>query len=99
MSALEAAIIGSLKQEELTKGMFGMLKKIMKILEDLRPDIDFNEEKGLIDDGVFDSFDIVTLVGELNDVFDIGIRVEDLVPENFNSVEDISRLVESLLDE
>ena len=61
------------------------MDKLLKILNDNCPDIDFETEDRLIDDGVLDSLDIVMLVGELNDAFDVSITAEDLVPENFNS--------------
>ena len=66
---------------------------IIKILASLQPDVDFSTHKKLIDDEVLDSFDIITLVGELNGEFNVEIGVEDLVPENFNSVQAISQLV------
>ena len=71
----------------------------MQILEDLRPDVDFKAEKKLIDNSVLDSFDIVSLVGELNDEFDIDINPAELVPENFNSVEAMYKMIERLQDE
>ena len=71
----------------------------MAILEELRPDVDFENETGLIDNGILDSFDIVSLVGELNEAFDIEIKPTDLVPENFNSASAILALVEKLQDE
>lgn len=69
------------------------MEKILKILADVRPDVNFNEEYQLIDGGVLDSFDIVSIISELNDAFEINIRVTDLKPENFNSLEAISKLV------
>lgn len=72
-------------------------EKIIKILEDLRPDIDAREEKKMIDGGVLDSFDIVSLVQDLNDEFDIDVDVDELVPENFNSLEAMVELVEGKL--
>lgn len=74
------------------------MEELERILKDLRPDIDFNEKKALIDDGVLDSFDIVALVGEIGEAFDVQVGVEDLVPENFNSVEAIWALVKRLRD-
>lgn len=71
----------------------------MEILEELRPDVDFEAEKQLITDGVLDSFDIVSLVGSLNDEFDIEIQVGNLVPDNFNSIEGMMALIEKLQDE
>ena len=71
-----------------------MLEQIISILNDINPDIDYENETSLIDDGLLDSFDIVSLVGELNDTFDITITVVDLIPENFNSAAAIAALVE-----
>ena len=69
------------------------MDKILEILNEARPDIEFEEEKELIDGGLLDSFDIVSIISDLNDAFDINIRVTDLKPENFNSVEAIHNLV------
>lgn len=71
----------------------------MEILEELRPDVEFENEKKLIDDGILDSFDIVSLVGELNDAFDVAINVQDLLPENFNCVDAMVELIENLQSE
>lgn len=75
------------------------MNELMNILEELRPDVDFENETGLIDNGILDSFDIVSLVGELNEAFDIEISPTDLVPENFNSAKAMFALVEKLQDE
>ena len=71
----------------------------MKILKDLRADVDFEKEKKLIDDGILDSFDIVSLVSELNDEFDVEINVMDLEPENFNTVESMIELIQKLQEQ
>lgn len=73
-----------------------MTEQIIEILKDINPDIDYENETSLIDDGLLDSFDIVSLVGELNDTFDVTITVVDLIPENFNSAAAIAALVERL---
>lgn len=70
------------------------MEKLIDILKELRPDIDI-ESQSLVDDGVLDSFDIVTLVGELVDAFSIEIGVEDIIPENFNSVDAMMALINS----
>lgn len=64
-------------------------------MEEICPGIDFETESALIDDGLLDSLDIVTLSSEIIDEFDIGLNVTELVPENFNSVESIWALIES----
>ena len=73
-----------------------MKEQLLSILEDINSDIDYESETAIIDDGLLDSFDIVTLVGEMNDAFDITITVVDLIPENFNSVDAMLALIERL---
>lgn len=75
------------------------MEEIMKILTDVRPDVDFANEKKLIDDGILDSFDIITIVSEFNETFDIDIDVEDLEPVNFNTVEAMAELIRKLQEE
>lgn len=71
-----------------------MKEKLEEILKGIRPDINL-EESAFVEDGILDSFDIVTLVSELIDAFDIELSVEDILPENFNSVESMLQLIES----
>ncbi len=75
------------------------MEKLLEVLEEIRPDVDFANEKALIDDGVLDSFDIIQVVMTLNETFDIDINVEELEPENFNTVEAMMALIEKLQDE
>lgn len=75
------------------------MEQLMEILESLRPDVDFENETALIDNGILDSFDIVSLVGELGDAFDIEIKPSDLIPANFNSAKAIYALVERLSED
>ena len=74
------------------------MELLMAILEELRPDVDFANEKSLVTGGVLDSFDIITLVGQLNDEFDITIKPANLLPENFNSAEAMLAMIEKLQD-
>ena len=75
------------------------METLLKILEELHPDVDFENCETLIDDNILDSFDIVTLVGELNEEYDINIPPEELIPENFNSAKSIYALIERLIEE
>ncbi len=75
-----------------------MKEQLMEILKELRPDVDFEKEKALVTDGILDSFDIVSLVGELNSEFSISIGVDDLEPENFDTVEAMEALINELAD-
>ena len=71
----------------------------MKILKELRPEVDFEKEDKLIDNGMLDSFDLVALVGEINDTFDVEVEFEDMEPENFNSAKAMYAMIQRLEDE
>ena len=64
------------------------------ILEDLRPDVDFDKEENLVDGNVLDSFDIITLVARISEEMKIEIDIDDLIPENFNSLKAMEMLLE-----
>lgn len=72
------------------------MEKLMEILKGIRPDVDFENETSLIDDGILDSFDVVSIISELDNEFDVQVRITELDPENFNSVEAIWQLVQDL---
>jgi len=73
-----------------------MQEKIIKILTDIRPEFDFNQKDvNFIEEGMLDSFDLVTLISELDETFGISITGVDIVPENFSSVEKIENLLKS----
>lgn len=72
---------------------------LLEILEGLHPDEDFENCCTLVDDGILDSFDIVTLISEINDEFDVAISADKIVPENFNSLQALCRLIHSLMEE
>lgn len=72
------------------------MEQLLEILKGIRPDVDFANETALIDDGILDSFDVVSIISELDDQFDVQIRINELDPENFNSVESIWNLVQKL---
>ena len=71
-------------------------QSIIDILTDVKDGIDYENEKNLIDDELLDSFDVVAIVGELDETFDIEITMDDMIPENFNSVDAIGALVQKL---
>lgn len=72
------------------------MEKLLEILKNIRPDVDFENETSLIDDGVLDSFDVVSIISELDDEFGVQVKINELDPENFNSVESIWNLVQKL---
>ena len=72
------------------------MEQLIELLQNLHPDIDFETYEGLVDDGILDSLDIVTLITDINDAFDGSIPAEEILPENFNSAEALWDLIERL---
>lgn len=72
---------------------------VLEILQELHEDIDFEAEEKMVDDKVLDSFDLVTLVTELGEEFDVDITARDFVAENFNSVDALAQMIARLMEE
>jgi acyl carrier protein len=72
-----------------------MMQELLDLLEKIRPDVDFEGEQSLIDDGILSSFDIISIVTDINLEYDVKINVADLTPENFNSAAAMMALIES----
>lgn len=73
------------------------MNRLVNILQSLHPEVDMLREKKLIDSGILDSFDIVTIVAEVDGAYGVVIPPEELTPENFNSVQALYGLVLRLL--
>ncbi|MFI3250436.1 MAG: acyl carrier protein [Eubacteriales bacterium] len=74
-----------------------MKEDIIEILTDICGELDFEGETALVDDGILESLEIVTMVTDLMEAFDIELDVLDLTPDHFNSVDAIMALVQSKL--
>jgi len=72
------------------------MNELLAILRDLHPDVDFETCDTLVDSHILDSFDIVTLIAEINEEFDVAIPADKIVPANFNSAEALYKLIQSL---
>lgn len=72
------------------------MEELLELLKGVRGDVDFENEKELIDDEILDSFDVVAIISEIDDKYDVQIRINELDPENFNSVENIWNLIQKL---
>ena len=72
------------------------MEKLLEILQRVRPDVDFKNETLLIDDGILDSMDVVSIISELDDEFGVQVRINELIPDNFNSVEANWNLIQNL---
>ncbi len=75
------------------------MEKLYEILKDCRPDVDFHAEKHLIDDGILESLDIVMIIGELSDNFDVEIAIDEITPDNLNSAEAMFEMITKLQNE
>ena len=69
-------------------------EKLIKILMEINPDLDYEKETSLVDDGLFDSLEVMTIVTEIDDRFRIEIDPDDVIADNFNSVETMLKLIE-----
>ena len=70
------------------------MEELIEILNDIDDSIDYENETGLIDNHILDSFGIITLVSEIEEAFDVSIDVADMVPENFNSADAIYAMIQ-----
>lgn len=75
------------------------MNELLEILRGLHPEVDFEACERLIDDKILDSFDIITIISEINEKFDVTISAEYIVPENFNSAKALYALIKKLEDE
>ena len=74
------------------------MDELLKILQEIKPEVDFTKEDNLIEKKLLDSFDIVKLVARLSEEFDVVITPFDIVPENFKSAEAIYAMLQRLDD-
>ena len=75
------------------------MEELIEILQDLHSDVDYDTCTTLVDDRIIDSFDIISIVSEVADRFDVAIPAEEIVPENFNSAQALWALIERLDNE
>ena len=68
-------------------------EKLLSALKEVRDDVDFEGQYGLVDEGVIDSLDLTQIIAALDEAFDIHIPAGEIEPENFNSVDDMLAMV------
>ena len=76
-----------------------MKEQIIEILEEIQPEADYETCQTLIDDHILTSLDVLSLVAELEDEFDVTIPTVEIIPSNFNSVDAIAAMVDRLQEE
>lgn len=72
------------------------MDELMEILEDICPDVDFENESALVDDKILSSFDILSIISEISETFDITLSPAEIIPENFNSAKSLWAMIERL---
>ena len=75
------------------------MEKLLEILNNLHPEVDFLSQERLINDMILDSFDIVALIAEIGEVFDVTISAKYIIPDNFNSAKNLYALIQKLEEE
>ena len=75
------------------------MDKLIEILKNIKPNVDFTKESNLIESGILTSFDIIRLVMDINEEFDIEITPMHITPENFKSAQTIYSLIQKIEDE
>ena len=75
------------------------MEALLEILTNLHPEVDFETCSNLVDGRIIDSFDIISIISEINDEIDVVIPAEEIVPDNFNSAQALYELIVRLEDE
>ena len=75
------------------------MNELLEILKEAMPKVDWENGEDLVDDGVIDSMDVVTIISEITDAYDIEIPSEEMEPENFNSAKAIYEMIQRLEEE
>ena len=73
-----------------------MSEKLLDVLKAIYEGIDWENEKKLIDDRILDSLAVITMITDLEEAFDVEIGAEEIIPENFNSLQDLKEMLERL---
>lgn len=75
------------------------LENVIELLQDVNEDADYDNCTTLVDDRVLTSFDILSIIGEIDDTFDVAVPAKDVIPANFNSAKSILALIQRLIEE
>lgn len=76
-----------------------IMEKLLEILEEIQPDVNYRECTTLIDDGILDSFAILSIVSEIEDEFGVSLTPAEIIPDNFNSAESLWKMIERLKED
>lgn len=74
------------------------MERLIELLQEIKEDIDYENETALIDDELLDSFDILQIISAIDDEFDVSIPAAMIIPQNFNSVEALWNMIQELME-
>jgi D-alanine--poly(phosphoribitol) ligase subunit 2 len=69
------------------------LEQVIDMLDQIKDDVDFSTAVNLVDERILDSFDILSIIGAIDDEFDVSVPAKDIVPQNFNTAQGIYQMV------
>ena len=72
------------------------MKEFIELLRKIKPNVDFENEEALVDDGILESLDIISIISEIADKYGVVIPSDEIIPDNFNSAIALYELVEDL---
>ena len=75
------------------------MEEFLKLLKKIKPNVDFTKEQALVDDGLLESLDIISIISEVAEVYGVLIPSDEIIPDNFNSAEAMYELVQDLKEE
>ncbi|MBC5714286.1 acyl carrier protein [Roseburia sp. BX1005] len=70
------------------------MEEFLKLLKKIKPNVDFTKEQALVDDGLLESLDIISIISEVAEVYGVLIPSDEIIPDNFNSAEAMYELIE-----
>lgn len=70
------------------------MEEFLKLLKKIKPNVDFTKEQELVDDGLLESLDIISIISEVAEVYGVLIPSDEIIPDNFNSAEAMYELIE-----
>ena len=73
------------------------MDKLFKILKRVKPEVDFTYRRGLVDEGVLDSIDIVSIISEIEEEYGIEIDPDEIEPNNFQSAEAMMEMIQKAI--
>ena len=73
------------------------MEEFISMLKGSKPNVDFEKEEALVDDGLIESLDIISIISEISDKYGVQIPSDEIIPENFNSAKALYELVQDLM--